>query len=379
MGALPAIAAAVAAVAIVAGGVNFELHQHQPVQVQPSGNTTASNQTQSNTTQPNNSIVPPSNTSSDGIQVQTYSSAQVAAAVIDKLQASIGQVYPSGPPVDLGTGIKANFNGGAGTYVYQWHEGNWTLNVKGVGDSTPGTKLSKSVVAYLHSHMLPAPNTKGTIIISGSSSGATWNTTIAWQEGNTVHQLKQSGDPVNALTTVVNSNSKTSSSSQTPGQQSGTQSGTAGYYKGLQTVQYSSAETQKITQMAKQQGLTAYVPAKMGGPSGYYVPGSVSQGTAHSIKVPFEDMAFYEAPSWQDIQQALSPQSGSVSVLTGGSYTLSGGEHGQWYTLKYSDGARSDIFVLQEGSTWVGIVPNPAKSTIPSLVQAVAQTLKPIS
>ncbi|MCF8564189.1 hypothetical protein LLE49_05470 [Alicyclobacillus tolerans] len=166
---------------------------------------------------------------------------------------------------------------------------------------------------------------------------------------------------------------------QSSGQQSGTKSATAGYYKGLKTVTYSSAETQKIKQISQQQGIRAYVPDQMGGPSGYYVPGRVTKGSSHSMRLQFEDMTFYEAPSWKDIKQALSPQSGSVSILNGGSYTLSGKEEGQWSTLKYSDGARSDIFVLHKGSTWVGIVPNPAKSTIPSLVQAVAETLQSIS
>lgn len=220
-GVVPGIAAAVAAVAIVAGGVGFEMHRNQPVQIGPKGLSTASNQTEANSNSVPNNIVHPNDnaqlqpvqtvTLSNGITVQTYSTSQAAAATVSQLQASIGQVYPSGPPVDLGTGIKANFNGGAGTYVYQWKEGNWTINLRGVGNSTPGTQTAKNVVSYLHTHMLPAPKNEGTIIIASpsgaSAGGSTWNTTMAWQEGNKVYQLKQSGNPVNALAVAVAQNS----------------------------------------------------------------------------------------------------------------------------------------------------------------------------
>lgn len=197
---------------------------------------------------------------------------------------------------------------------------------------------------------------------------------------NTSQQTSDTNTSINNTSKpTTDTNSTNTSQNQDSGQKSGTQSATAGYYKGLKKVTYSSTEVQKIKQTSQQQGITASVPDKMGGPSGYYVPGRVQKGSNHSMSLNFEDMTFYEAPSWQAIKHSLTPQSGSISILNGGSYTLSGKEQGQWYTLKYSDGARSDIFVVQEGNTWVGIVPNPAKYTIPSLVQAVAETLKPIS
>ncbi|QSO45854.1 hypothetical protein [Alicyclobacillus mengziensis] len=209
---------------------------------------------------------------------------------------------------------------------------------------------------------------------------ATTGNTQVNKSGTTNTSQSQSNSTNDTSGQPSNVTNKTSTvENQASGQQSGTKSATAGYYKGLKTVTYASAETQKIKQISQQQGITAYVPGKMGGPSGYYVPGNAAKGSSHSITISFEDMSFYEAPSWQDIKQALSPKNGSIDVLAGGSYMLSGNKQGQWYTLKYSDGARSDIYAFQEGNTWVGIVPNPAKSTIPSLVQAVAQTLRPIS
>lgn len=108
-------------------------------------------------------------------------------------------------------------------------------------------------------------------------------------------------------------------------------------------------------------------------------PGS-PQGSKHVIVLPFEDMSFYEASSRNDLISFFTyPHypNYKLAIDKGGSYTLSGGEHGQWYTFKYSDGVRFDLFVFQEGDTWMGIEPNSAKYTIPELVQAVAETLQP--
>lgn len=209
-------------------------------------------------------------------------------------------------------------------------------------------------------------------------------TNVTQSAANTASQQTSNSSATNMTTTNVSkptndTNTANTSQNQDSGQKSGTQSGTASYYKWLQKVTYSSTKVREIKQTSQQQGITAYVPDKMGGPSGYYVPGEVQKGSNYSMSLNFEDMTFYEAPSWQAIKQSLTPQSGSISILDGGSYTLSGKKQGQWYTLQYSDGARSDIFVVHEGNTWVGIVPNPAKYTIPSLVQAVAETLKSIS
>lgn len=212
MGVLPGFAAAAAAVAVV-GGFGVAMNKHHPVSVPTSHPTTASHPKPIQGV-PSNIIQPPQTPLQNAIQVQSYSTAQAAAAVIIGLQQTIGQVYPSGPAVDLGTGIKANFNGGAGTYVYQWHEGNWTLNVLGTGNRSSGTQVAKNVVSYLHTHMLPAPNNNGTIIIKATTNS--WTTTIAWQEGNKVYQLKQNGNPVSALTTVVNQNPTGNPNGQQP-------------------------------------------------------------------------------------------------------------------------------------------------------------------
>jgi hypothetical protein len=225
-----------------------------------------------------------------------------------------------------------------------------------------------------------------------SESKATLNVANTSQPTNIVTKPVHRPNPENTSTSTAatsptspTSTTRTDTSHRTAdhgegmGQQSGSKSATAGYLTGLKRVTYSSSKVQNIMQLSQEQGITAYVPAKMGGPSGYYVPGLVSKDLSHSMSIGFEDMTFYEAASWTDIRQSLSPRSGSLTILIGGRYTLTGTEQGQWYTLEYSDGARSDLFVLHRGGTWIAVVPNPAKSTIPSLVQAVAETLQPIS
>ncbi len=229
-GFLPGVAAAVAAVAVVAGGVSFEMHRHHPITIPSSQNvTTASNQTQStgttktSNTTANNSVS--QSTIPSSITTKTYANSAQAALVITNLEQNFGQVYPSGPLVDLGTGIKAAFNGGAGQYKYQWHEGNWTLDMLGFGNNAAGTQVAKNVVAYLHTHMLPAPRNKGIILMTSSASGTTWRTQVAWQEGSSVWQTTASGDPVTVLQKVVNSNQPT-----------GTPSGSTSFHQTFQST-----------------------------------------------------------------------------------------------------------------------------------------------
>ncbi|WDL98881.1 hypothetical protein [Alicyclobacillus sp. ALC3] len=170
-----------------------------------------SNETLNNTTssnQPSRMANTSIQTTSSGskINVTSYSSSSDAVNAIANIEKSFGQVNPSGPPVDLGSGIKADFSGGAGTYSYKWHEGNWTILFKGWGDSSLGSQVAKSVVAYLHTHMLPAPETKGVITIvqpSSSNNPEVSQNTVAWQVANHVYTLKENGDPLKALETVV--------------------------------------------------------------------------------------------------------------------------------------------------------------------------------
>lgn len=111
--------------------------------------------------------------------------------------------------VDLGLGITARADGAMSHDGLQWHEGNWTVEVLWYGGNQGGEQLAKQVVAYLHTHLLPAPKNAGDIIISSADFSSTTlkpKTIIAWQEGTVVHQLDTLESPLSALQTVVGSN-----------------------------------------------------------------------------------------------------------------------------------------------------------------------------
>lgn len=111
------------------------------------------------------------------------------------------------PTVNLGSGITARVIGDAGSYKYQWQEGRWTIVAHVLASDDTVDKMLKEVVSYLHTHMLPAPNKKGTIIISlVSSATPELQTTITWEEGIKVYKLQETGDPIKTLAAVVNSN-----------------------------------------------------------------------------------------------------------------------------------------------------------------------------
>ena len=111
--------------------------------------------------------------------------------------------------VNLGLGVTAKEDGGMSHAGLQWHEGNWTVEVLWFGGNQGGEQLARNVVAYLHTHMLPAPKNFGTIIISSvdwTSTTLQPETTIAWQEGTVVNQLETLESPLQALQTAVDSN-----------------------------------------------------------------------------------------------------------------------------------------------------------------------------
>lgn len=147
-------------------------------------------------------------TSPKSIIEKSYPSSTEATDVITNLEQNYGQFYPTGPAVNLGLGIKAEFSGGAGQYGFKWNEGRWIVLTRFWGNGAAGTKLVKKIVAYLHTHMLPVPESKGVIIIqqTGSSTLKVTKNTIAWQVGNKVYQLQQTDDAIQALQIVVNSN-----------------------------------------------------------------------------------------------------------------------------------------------------------------------------
>jgi hypothetical protein len=63
-----------------------------------------------------------------------------------------------------------------------WSEGRWKINATSVGTTQPPITTANEVVAYLHTHFLPVPNTLGEIAVTTNAETST--ATMTWQEGN---------------------------------------------------------------------------------------------------------------------------------------------------------------------------------------------------
>ncbi|KPV38944.1 hypothetical protein [Alicyclobacillus ferrooxydans] len=146
------------------------------------------------------------------ITEQSYPTSSEALNAVTTIESNFSFMKFNASSVNLGDGITAQSDvstGKQGNNGLQWHEGNWTIDVLYYTNNEDGEQVAKNVVSYLHTHMLPAPRTKGVIVVESTNSNVsalTGDTTIAWQEGNKVYQLQRPGDPVRALEAVVNSN-----------------------------------------------------------------------------------------------------------------------------------------------------------------------------
>ncbi|WEG12416.1 hypothetical protein PU629_20325 [Pullulanibacillus sp. KACC 23026] len=145
--------------------------------------------------------------SNNTIKKQNFPSSSKALDALAKTEQNLSLTYPSGTQVDLGLGINGVLYKNSEHYKYTWYEGRWTILLVGKADSLKGKQVAKSIVTYLHTHYLPAPSQKGVIIVNQPSSShsplGTANT-ISWQVKNKVFTLKQTGDPIKALQTIIN-------------------------------------------------------------------------------------------------------------------------------------------------------------------------------
>lgn len=148
----------------------------------------------------------PNNTATRGhnaIATTSYATSAEAANQIANLQG--GDI--SGAPVDLGHGITGLESAGMGHARYEWREGNWTIEIRYYTRNTGVKQVAEDMVSYLHTHMLPAPNNHGVIVVNSTDANTTSfdpKTIIAWQEGTKVNQMQQTGNPIQALEVVVN-------------------------------------------------------------------------------------------------------------------------------------------------------------------------------
>lgn len=113
---------------------------------------------------------------------------------------------------DLGHNIKAARQAGAGHQQLLWNEGRWYIGLDFPTDPAyqnkdypDSTQLAKNIVAYLDQNMLPAPREIGVIKISNWNTSE--DTTVQWQDGQTVYRISGRG-PMTALKIAVAMKSK---------------------------------------------------------------------------------------------------------------------------------------------------------------------------
>lgn len=113
-----------------------------------------------------------------------------------------------GNAVDLGNDIMGRIyrfpaeQGGHPANVIEWQEGRWDIQVHHYNSQTPLVSLAKQMVAYLHTHFLPAPDNVGAINVSSEGPQYTY-TKIAWNKGDNVYQVFDRINPLEALKIAV--------------------------------------------------------------------------------------------------------------------------------------------------------------------------------
>ncbi|MGV2621868.1 UNVERIFIED_CONTAM: hypothetical protein N8J90_11795 [Halobacillus marinus] len=97
--------------------------------------------------------------------------------------------------MELGHGIKASRDAGAGHEHILWNEGNWLIETDfplddqyANADYPDNEKLAADIVDYLEDHYLPAPEDRGVIKINGFADSK--QTLIQWQDGKVVYEKK---------------------------------------------------------------------------------------------------------------------------------------------------------------------------------------------
>lgn len=119
---------------------------------------------------------------------QTYASASAAQAAVENVQSKSN--LQGLPTTNLGSGITAWTDAGAGQRYVTFNEGNWQFTVHGAavnGEDAEAT--AKNLVALLNSYYLPAPDKgKGTFEVS-MADGETPQT-LTWAKGSSLYKLQ---------------------------------------------------------------------------------------------------------------------------------------------------------------------------------------------
>lgn len=95
------------------------------------------------------------------------------------------------PTVNLDSNTRATSQGAAGSKYIQWNKGKWSYVVKGNSQlKQDPTGRAKSVLALVNEYGIPNTTSHGSLnVVMGDSVGSL-NTTIAWQDGNSVYKLE---------------------------------------------------------------------------------------------------------------------------------------------------------------------------------------------
>lgn len=119
---------------------------------------------------------------------RTYASASAAQAAVENVQSKNN--LQGLPTTNLGSGITAWTDAGAGQRYVTFNEGNWQFTVHGAavnGEDAEAT--AKNLVALLNSYYLPAPDKgKGTFEVS-VADGETPQT-LTWAKGSSLYKLQ---------------------------------------------------------------------------------------------------------------------------------------------------------------------------------------------
>ncbi|SFL94863.1 hypothetical protein [Salibacterium qingdaonense] len=138
-----------------------------------------------------------------GVEKQSFDNSEKAAAAISDYR-TVKQTN-----IDLGHGITALQDAGAGHKFISWNEGNWLIKIDypiqskyAVKNHPDSRKLAETIVAYLETHYLPAPDNQGVIKIQGFKDSP--SSVVKWQDGRVVYELKsEKNNPMELIKRAV--------------------------------------------------------------------------------------------------------------------------------------------------------------------------------
>lgn len=119
---------------------------------------------------------------------QTYTSASAAQAAVENIQSKSN--LQGLPTTNLGSGITAWTDAGAGQRYVTFNEGNWQFTVHGAavnGEDAEAT--AKNLVTLLNSYYLPAPD-KGKGTFEASVADGETPQTLTWAKGSSLYKLQ---------------------------------------------------------------------------------------------------------------------------------------------------------------------------------------------